>query len=57
MVSVRMWVRSLASLSRLRIWHCHELWLWHRPEAAPPIPPLAQELPQAMGVVVKTINK
>ena len=21
-----MWVRSLASLSGLRIWHCHELW-------------------------------
>jgi len=26
LVSMRMWVQSLASLSRLRIWHCHELW-------------------------------
>ena len=24
--SMRMWVRSLASLSGLRIQHCHELW-------------------------------
>ena len=24
-VSVRMWVRSLASLSELRIWHCHKV--------------------------------
>ena len=26
LVSVRMWVPSLASLSRLRIRHCRELW-------------------------------
>ena len=25
-VSMRMWVRTLALLSGLRIWHCHELW-------------------------------
>ena len=31
-VSVRMWVRSLASLSWLRIWRCLELWC--RPAAA-----------------------
>ena len=24
--TVRLWVRSLASLSGLRIWHCRELW-------------------------------
>ena len=24
--TMRLWVRSLALLSRLRIWHCHELW-------------------------------
>ena len=24
--TMRLWVRSLASLSGLRIWHCHELW-------------------------------
>ena len=26
LVSVRIWVRSLAPLSGLRIWRCHELW-------------------------------
>ena len=26
LVSLRMWVGSLASLSGSRIWHCHELW-------------------------------
>ena len=26
LVTMRWWVQSLASLSRLRIWHCHELW-------------------------------
>ena len=26
LVSMRKWVRSLASLSGLRIQHCHELW-------------------------------
>ena len=24
--TMRLWVRSLALLTRLRIWHCHELW-------------------------------
>ena len=24
--TMRWWVRSVASLSGLRIWHCHELW-------------------------------
>ena len=23
---MRVWVIALASLSELRIWHCHELW-------------------------------
>ena len=55
LISVRMWVWSLASLSGLRIqcllWaasvsHRHSLdlllpWLWHRPAAAAPIRPLA----------------
>ena len=27
---MRMWVRSLALLSGLEIWHCHELWCSHR---------------------------
>ena len=26
LVSMRIWVQSLTSLSGLRIWHCHELW-------------------------------
>ena len=26
LVSMRTWVQSLASLSGLRLWHCHELW-------------------------------
>ena len=24
--TLRLWVRSLASLSGLKIWHCHKLW-------------------------------
>ena len=26
LASMSMWVGSLASLSGLRLWHCHELW-------------------------------
>ena len=70
--SMRMWVRSLASLSGLRIWHCHELWcrsqmrrssdlalmwLWCRPAAVVPIWPLAWELPYAMGAALKKQEK
>ena len=66
---MRMWVRSLASLSGLKILHCHKLqhrlhsldpvlpWLWHRPAAAAPIWPLAWELPSAAGVAVKKKRK
>ena len=25
-MSLRLWVRSLAILSELKIWHCHKLW-------------------------------
>ena len=46
-----MWVRSLASLSGLRIWHCHELWC--RLAAAALIQHLAWELPYAVGAVLK----
>ena len=66
-VSVRMWVQSLASLSGLRIPCCHKLqiglgcgsslvwlWLWFRPAAAGPVQTLAQELPYATGVTLKT---
>ena len=65
-VSMRMWVWSLASLSGLRIWHdascsvCHRCgldlalqWLCCRPAAAAPIWPLAWELPCAAGVFLK----
>ena len=61
--SMRMQVRSLASLSGLRIQSCRELWyrsqtwpgslllwLWHRPAAVVPILPLAWELPSAKGM-------
>ena len=62
LVSMRTQVWSLASLSRVRIQHCHELcvdlrygsdstllWLWHRPEAAALIGPPAWETPCAKG--------
>ena len=60
------WVRSLISLSGLRMWHCHKL--WHRLQmqlgsgiamtvakaaAAVLIHPLAQELPYDVGVTIK----
>ena len=46
-----MWVQSLALLSRLRIWHCRDLWC--RPAAVAPIRPLAWEPPYAVGVALK----
>ena len=54
-VSMRMWVRSLAALSGLRIRHCSELWC--RPAAAAPIRPLAWELPYATGTALKSRGK
>ena len=69
LVSNRMWVRALASLSGLRIRHCLELcvgcrhssdlallWLWHRPAAVALIRPLAQELPYATGAVKEKLK-
>ena len=63
---MRMWVWSLASLSGLGIWHCHELWcrsqigldatllwLWLWMAAAAPLRPLAWELPHTTGVALK----
>ena len=65
--TMRLWIRSLASLSELRILCYHELWckcrlssdpallwLWHRPAAAAPIRPLAWEPPCATGAALKT---
>ena len=63
-MSLRMWVRSQALLSELRIQRCRiqrcgvdcrcssdpaMLWLWSRAAAAAPIRPLAWELPYAAG--------
>ena len=68
-LSLRMLVWSLASLSGLRIQllSCGVghgcgldlvlLWLWCRPEAATLIQPLAQELPYATGMTVKSKKK
>ena len=65
-VSMRMWVWSLASLSGLRIQHCRKLgvglrcglnpevlWLWRRPASAALILPLAWELPYAVDMTLK----
>ena len=66
LVSMRMRVRSLASLSGLGIRHCPELcgaggilgsnpvwlWLWRRPTAVDPIRPLAWEPPCGAGVAL-----
>ena len=59
-------VRSLASISVLRIWCCHELgvgrrcgsdpellWLWRRLAAVALIRPLAWEPPYAASVALK----
>ena len=43
------------SLSRLRIWHCLEL--WYRLEAPGLIQPLAWELPYAAGATLKRKRK
>ena len=54
----RLWVPSLALLSRLRIQHCCELWCrsktWFESDVAvAPIGLLAWESPYAAGVVLK----
>ena len=52
---MRMQVRSLALLSRLKIWRSCEL--WGRLAATAPIQPLAWELPYAAGVALKRKKK
>ena len=52
---MRVQVWSLASLSRLRIQRCCELWC--RPAAAALIRPLAWELPYATGMAIKRKGK
>ena len=49
--TMRLQVQSLASLSRLRIRHCCEL--WRRLAATAPIRPLAWEPPYAIGIALK----
>ena len=62
--TMRLQVRSLALLSRLRIWHCHELWyrfqMWLGSDVAvavAPIRSLAWESPYATGVALKSEKK
>ena len=60
--TMRLWVRSLASLSGLRIRRCCELgsgiaWLWCRPAAVTPIRPLAWEPLYAACVALKKKTK
>ena len=58
-VSMRLWVQPLASLTGLKIWHCHKL--WHRSQmwlgsgiaVAWVGWQLAQELPDRVGVALK----
>ena len=69
LVSMRLWVQPLASLSGLEIQCCHDLWyrscildpsllwLWHRLAAVAPIQPLAWGLPYATGVALKRGKK
>ena len=63
LVSMRMWVQSLALLSGSRIWCCQEpqhrsqMLLRCRLATVPPIQPLAWELSYAMGMKVKKKNK
>ena len=61
---MQMRVRSLSSISGLRIRLCHDcgcvpmlLWLQHRLAAVAPIKPLAWEPPYAAGVAQKDKNK
>ena len=56
--TMRLWVRSLASLSGLRIQICHELWCRSQAQlgsgvAVAPTRPLAWEPPYATGAALK----
>ena len=53
--TIRLWVRSLATFSGLKIWHCHELWC--RPAATALIRPLPWEPPYARDVALKIQGK
>ena len=53
--TMRLQVRSLASLSGYMIWCCREL--WHRPAAVAPIQSLPWEPPDAVGAALKKKKK
>ena len=55
LASMMMQVKSLDSLSRLRIWHCCEQWC--KPAAAALIGPLAWEPPYAESAALKKRKK
>ena len=71
LVSMRMGVQFLVSLSEVGIPSCNELWcssqrhdldpelpwLWRRPTAVALIQPLAWGLPHAMGMTLKSKKK
>ena len=57
---MRLWVQSLASLSGLKIWHCHELWCRSQTRlgsgiavAVALIRPIAWEPPYAAGAALE----
>ena len=69
---MRLWIRSLALLSELRIQRCRELWcrlqkrlgsrvavalVWRRPVATAPIRPLAWEPPYAARAAQEMAKK
>ena len=60
---MRMWVLSLASLTRLRIWRCCGLWYRSQTQlrswlaATAPIRPLAWKPPYAVSVALKRQKK
>ena len=70
LASMRTQVRSLASISGLRIWYCHQLgcrdcrrgsdpmllWLWCRLAATAPIRPLAWESLYVVGAALKRLK-
>ena len=56
------WVKDPVLLVSYGVGHRHTsdptlVWLWHRPAAAAPIGPLAQELPYAAGAALKKSKK
>ena len=55
LVTTRLWIRSPASISGLKIWRCCEL--WYRVAAVAPIQPLGWEPAYATGAGLKSQRK